>query len=429
MDAVQKHLRRNFTLGVVNGALFGFVDSITAPALVLALFVSQLGGSNFMIGLLPALYNGGWYLPQLFVAHRLDRAPLKKPMYVWTGALRILCWVAIVLVTLLLSNDNPALLLLLFFIPYVAYCFLSGLGGNAFMTIVAKTIPSRRRGSFFGLRDLTGMMAGILAGFLISIALDPKNGLAFPHNFALLFILTLIAVTVGLSIFVFVVEPREVTDGREMSFMSQMHAARRLWHDNHRFRSYLSTRILLALSDIATPFYAIYAIRQLGAPESAAGLYIGLTTFSAMLSNPGWSWISDHRGTAPVMLAAAAGWLLMPVIAFSFMFAGGSTLLVAPFGLVFVIYGAARTAANISFPTYLLEIAPVSERSLYIGLTNTTLGVATFIPAVGGILLDLFGFSPLFILSFLIAAAGLLAARALARPGRVAEVVPGISGD
>src|SRR4029079_14257936 len=76
------------------------------------------------------------------------------------------------------------------------------------------------------------------------------------------------------------------------------------------------------------------------------------------------------------------------------------------FGLVFLLYGIARTAANIAFPTFLLNLAPPAERTLYIGFTNTLLGIATFIPIIGGTLLDLFGFTPLFIITSLMSGIG-----------------------
>jgi MFS family permease len=417
---VQKHIRRNYTLGVMNGAIFGFVDAISAPSLVLALFVAQLGGSNLLIGLLPAIYNGGWFLPQFLISHRLERLPLKKRPYLTAAVVRIICWGLIAIVTPLVGASNPTLLLSLFFVLYVTYSFAAGFAGNAFMTMVAKIIPLQRRGSFFGMRDLTGTASGILAGYLISLALAPQGGLTFPNNFGILFFITFAAVAVGLTVFGLVAEPRDTTSGREVTFREQTRAARRVWRENEMFRRYLTTRIVLALADVATPFYAIYATRQLGAPEQIVGLYVGLTTLSAMVTNPVWSWISDHRGNRPVLLAAAAAALTMPFVAFVFGLFRASPLLVTPFGLLFVFYGAGRTAGNIAFPTYLLEIAPASERSLYIGFTNTLLGIATFIPAGGGILLDLFGFAPLFIISLLIGAIGLWLARGLIEPSRAA---------
>lgn len=415
---IQKHFRRNYLLGIANGALFGLVDAVWAPALVLALFVAQLGGSDFMIGLLPAIYNGGWFLPQFLISHRVQQLPYKKHLYIQTSIVRIICLALLVTATLVIGASQPALLLLIFFILFTAFSFLSGLGGNAFMIVVGKEIPPARRGSYFGTRDLAGTSMGLLAGYLVSFALGTPAGWAFPNNFAFLFLINLVAVTLGVAAFGFTVEPEEKIDGPELRFRDQLVAARRLLRENRTYRRFLVTRFVLAVADIATPFYAIFATRHLGAPEGIVGLYIGLTTLTAMVTNPLWSWMSDHRGNRGVLLVAAWAALAMPTVALAIGLFANRPEMATPLGLVFLVYGTGRTAANIAFPTLLLEIAPPAERSVYIGFTNTVLGVATFIPAVGGILLDLFGFTPVFSLAIVLAAVGLWLATGLRNPRR-----------
>ena len=41
---VEKNLRWNFAIGILNGAIFGFVDALAAPSLTLALFITQSAG-------------------------------------------------------------------------------------------------------------------------------------------------------------------------------------------------------------------------------------------------------------------------------------------------------------------------------------------------------------------------------------------------
>ncbi len=265
---------------------------------------------------------------------------------------------------------------------------------------------------------LAGTSMGLLAGYLVSFALGTPAGWAFPNNFAFLFLINLVAVTLGVAAFGFTVEPEEKIDGPELRFRDQLVAARRLLRENRTYRRFLVTRFVLAVADIATPFYAIFATRHLGAPEGIVGLYIGLTTLTAMVTNPLWSWMSDHRGNRGVLLVAAWAALAMPTVALAIGLFANRPEMATPLGLVFLVYGTGRTAANIAFPTLLLEIAPPAERSVYIGFTNTVLGVATFIPAVGGILLDLFGFTPVFSLAIVLAAVGLWLATGLRNPRR-----------
>ncbi|HZQ11113.1 MAG TPA: MFS transporter [Anaerolineae bacterium] len=414
---IEKNLRYNYTVGVLNGAIFGFVDALAAPSLTMALFVTQLGGSSFLVGLLSAIYNGGWFVPQFFVSHRLAQLPLKKPIYLTTAIIRIICLFLVVVSTYALGAHYPTLLLAIFFILMTIYSFSAGFAGNAFMTIVAKVIPMQMRGSFFGWREFTATAMGLFAGYLVAVALSPQRGLVFPDNFGILFVLIFGSVGAGLLLFVQVREPREVITGQGMTFVEQWHTARGIVRENHLYRRYLLTRFILAAGDLATPFYAIYATKQLGAPDSIVGLYIGLTTFSALLCNPILNWLSDHRKLDWILMLAAAATPIMPLLALLLGLVQDGSSLAYTFGLVFIVYGIGRTAANISFPTYLLNIAPPEQRSLYIGFTNTTLGIATFIPIIGGTLLDLFGFPPLFIITFIMSSIGLWLALGL-RPKR-----------
>ena len=68
---IPPHLRRNFALGVVNGALYIVAESLIDPALVLTWFLARLSASNLLIGLVVPLRDAGWFLPQLFAAHYL----------------------------------------------------------------------------------------------------------------------------------------------------------------------------------------------------------------------------------------------------------------------------------------------------------------------------------------------------------------------
>lgn len=412
---VEKNFRYNYTLGIFNGAVFGFVDALIAPSLTLAVFITQLGGSSLLVGLMSAIYNGGWFIPQFLISHRLQQLPLKKPVYAGAAAVRIVCWLLIVPATFFLGASNPTLLLTIFFALMTIYSLAAGVAGNPFMAIVAKVIPLARRGSFFGWREFWGTATGLLAGYLVAVALGPERGLTFPDNFTLLFLLALGAIGIGLVSFTTVREPRETITGDGITFLQQVAAARGIVRQNDRYRRYLLTRFVLAAGDLATPFYAIYATRELGAPAAIVGLYIAVTTLSALVATPVLSHLSDRHKLDWILLLAAGATPVIPLLALSFGMWGQGDSVALAFSLIFLVYGVGRTAANIAFPTYLLNLAPPEQRTLYIGFTNTALGVATFIPVVGGMLLDLFSFTPLFVITFLAAVWGLWLAVGLVR--------------
>lgn len=396
--------------------MFGFVDSAASPYLVLPLFINALGGSNLLIGLLPAIANGTWYFPQFLISHRLQRLPRKIGVYAGAGFIRIVCWALLVAATFLFARGNPAALLAIFFLLYTIYGLAAGFAGTPFMDIVAKTIPAERRGSYFGNRDMVGALTAIGAGWVVNYFLSPDLSATFPLNFGFLFATVGVAVAIGLIAFALIREPAGSVPQDHTTFREQLRAARNMVRENHGYRRYLLTRIVLAIADIATPFYAIYAIKVLQIPAEMVGAYIGIATVASLITNPLLSRASDRRGNRIVLIGAASGMVVMPIIALAFgLIAPGATLGL-PFGIMFIITGITRTAANISYPSYLLEIAPASERSLYIGFTNTMLGIATFIPVIGGTLLDWFGFRAVLLLALAIAAGAWWLARGMIEP-------------
>ena len=86
-------------------------------------------------------------------------------------------------------------------------------------------------------------------------------------------------------------------------------------------------------------------------------------------------------------------------------------------GLVFLVAGVANDGNGISSNTYLLEIVPEDERPTYIGLANTTLGVVTFLPVLGGWLVANVGYSGTFGLGVTFALLGLGASLRLREVG------------
>ncbi len=438
----QRVQRRNFTLGVLNGMFFTLVTAFVSPTLVLALFVSKLGGSNLLVGLLPAIATGGYLLPQLFVAARMQAMPKVMPWYGWPGLVRCVSYALLVVATLLLGGaaSNYGLLLLLFFLLYTVYSFTAGLGGVPWIVMVGKVVPPRRRGLFFGLRNFGGSILALLASGLIKVLLDGQDGLAFPINFVIIFAITTILVMLGIGTWVAVKEPAQRAVTKAMSVMEMIRRGPRNLRADRSYRFFLIARILLALATIADPFYIVYASKQLNAPDSVAGLYAAALTVASIIGNLIWSPLADYAGNRRMMLLtgiavtavpamaviipllAAAGWLgwvvnIPGVSAFGGSYASAASV---PFALVFMFSGFAVSAAGIINTNVLLNIAPPERRSEYIGYLNTLLGIITFIPVIGGLLVDWFGFVPVFIVATALALGATLSALGLSNE-RVAE--------
>ena len=175
------HLRRNFTLGIINGGLFVFAEALMSIDTVLTWFVQQLGGSNFLIGLVGPMRDAGWFLPQLFLASHTERLPRKLPLVLFLGFLERVPYVVLPLAVLWLGGHAGQWALAVFIFLMAWKSIGGGISAVPWQELMAKIIPMARRGRFFGTSQSIGQLLGI-AGAALAVAL--LSWLPYPSNFA-----------------------------------------------------------------------------------------------------------------------------------------------------------------------------------------------------------------------------------------------------
>lgn len=419
--------QRNVLFGITNGALTMLGDTFIHPTIVLALFVSQISNSNLLVGLVPAISTGVWFLPQLIAAAVAQRSHRRLPIAVWSTVIRTLAVGVLGVLGFVAADREPSFLLLWFFILYTIYNLAAGFANVPMVDVMARAVPDNRLAFFFGQRNLWGGVLGFMAGFLIQRILS--DGESFPMNFGLLFFASFVALALATYATVSIREPESPPQRHRATLGGQLLNAPLLLGNDH-FRRFLAFRSFLSVSAIADPFYVVYAQQQLGAPAAVIGVYISAMTVARFGSNLVWSPLAERRGNRLVLQLSALLRMAIPVLALALppllrwsliadRVPGGNQTLYYAFGLVFVAYGIALSGQNLANMTYLLDIAPEHERPAYVGLINTILGVVSFVPVLGGTLLDSFGFEFLFIVAFLIAFAGVLASGTLHEPRTV----------
>ena len=416
--------RRNFGFGVANGAMWMLGDTLIHPSLVLALFVSQISSSNLLVGLVPALSTGVWFLPQLLAAGIVQGKERQLPYAVWSAVIRALSIAALGSVGFVIGDKSPSTLLICFFVAYTIYNLSAGFANVPMVEISARVVPPNRRGFYFGQRSFWGGVLGFIAGFIIQRILSGTE--PFPHNFSVLFFASFFVLALGAYTASMMVEPRSSSVRTGVTLLGQLRDAPRLLANVH-FRRFLIFRSFLSMSAIADPFFIVYAKEELGAPVSIVGFYIAAIAVTQFASNLVWSPLADRLGNRLVLQLSALMRMTIPVVALALpplfrwspiaaRLPGGPATLYYTFGLVFAIYGFALAGQNLANMTYVLDIAPDHERGAYVGLINTFLGVVAFVPVIGGTLVDAFGFQFLFLIAFLITLVGVLASGALHEP-------------
>ena len=397
--AVPSDDRRTFRLGVLNGVAFTFAESLIAADLVLTNFVSKLTSSNFLIGLVVPLRDAGWFLPQLFVSSYLQYRDQMLPIYRRMAVIRSAAWVGMALAVLTLRN--PGWLLLVFYVLYSIQSLASGVSGLSFMDVVAKTVSSRRRGAFFAARMFFGGLLALAASAMVEAALGGRIVPSYMGAISLLTFVSWVFASLGLLAFSSIREPRGEIREEPSTLGQHVRRAARLPRDNRDFRWFLAGRAVLILGYMAAPFYGLYATRELGASDQIVGVFLAARTIAFLVSNPIWARVSSQRGNRLVMLISAglgAAFALFAFVARPALEA--SALPQAAWGYAFVplfaLWGAYESGTGVGGAPLLLDLAPPRDRAIYIGFTNSVLGVVLLSTSLGGVMADLLGFRGVF---------------------------------
>ncbi len=394
--------RRNFTLGVLNGAFVQPANALIDPNIVLSWFLAQLGVSNILIGLVTPIRMGSSFLLQLLVSGYLQRKAYKLPFYQRIAVLRCTLLIGLAAVVAFAPQES-AWMIAGFFAILVIYSLVSGLLALPFMDIVAKMIPTRRRGSFFAQRSFWGNTLVLGASAVVGYVLEEPAGLRFPTNVAVLFVLASVFYGLTSLALSFIYEPPGKTKSESVRWIDQIRRGVDLLRTDTHYRLFLITRLALIPADWAGPFYVVYAKTALGISPRLVGFYIAARTTTAILSNLAWGRISDRQGNRQLIRIANWIGLTVPLTALSIGFLAAQQTTVPPwlpylYTLVFVAYGAFSTASIIGGMNYLLDIVPAAERSLYLGFNSTVFGIVRFSALASGLIVDWIGYRVLILI-------------------------------
>jgi len=425
LDNPEPHLiRRNFNLGVVNGALFYLSLALMSPTIILSVFAYQLTGSNKMVGVINSLTMLGWLWPQLFFANIIEAAERKKPFYVVSAILRSVTLGTIPVLLLVFGTGRPLLLFWSVAFLLLAHSSIGALGYLPFMDIVTRSMPANMRGRFFGARAFWGGILGLLGSIAARYILSEKSGLAFPTNYVLIFFLAFVFSSIAVTAFCMVHEPPSTPQKRRISLGHQLRRGPRLLTRDKVFRRFFLVRVLLALTGMAPPFFIIYAKQEFHVPAEAAAVFLAVQIVFSSFSAPIWGKIGDRWGNKVLLIWCG----IIAALSMALILVSGRIIPIlgravpSPetvfFGIIFACYGLGYAGTLLGGINYLLDIAPPRRRSTYVAFMNAFTTPLTFAPVLGGFLVDIFSFRFVFALSAFLAIGGTIASRSLRDPRR-----------
>lgn len=410
-----RHATRNFWLNILDGGAFVLGLSMVSRYTVLPLFVERLSSERWLQGLIPAINYAGGFLPGLFMAPLVASLPRRKPLIMLATLGERIPFLLIGLALVLWSALPPGTLLLIFFALYAIQSFSSGVTMTAWQDFIARLIPGRRWGTFFGLQFGLGGVLGVGGAAAAAAILASQP---FPRSVGILALLCFGSMIVSYCCLGLTIEPPQPAAPRA-PMRAFLKGILPLLRRDHAFRRYLFCRCAIALGLAGHGFITAAGLERFHLRDADVAIFTALLMGAQAVGYIGFGALADRWGHKQV-LEAATGLGLVALL----------LVIVAPsagwFLPIFAVVGAAQAGYQISGFTLVFSFSSPEARPTYIGVANTTLApVAALGPLAAGWLADLAGYGALFGALLLIGLVGLLALHwGVSAPRRTTQPAP-----
>ncbi|MEH2177173.1 MFS transporter [Nostoc sp.] len=372
---IQKDLRHNFTVNVIESGFFGFGCGFASFFTILPLFVSTLTDSALLIGLIPAIPRLGWQLPQLLTASKVARLQCYKPTVMLLTIHQKLPFLGLALVALLQLKFNHQTILLLTFAILIWQSLGGGFSATAWHSMVAKIVPSTKLGIFYGTLSASGNLMSVCGAAIAGLLLKE---IAQPFNFALCFLCASLAMAVSWFFMSWTREPISIAP-------SAFESRREFWDSlivilrrDENFRCFTIARMISQLALMPLPFYTLYAVHQYGMGEASIGLITTLLMVTQTIAGLVLGWLGDRIGCKLILQIGCVACAFSSVLA---CLASNANW----FYLVFIGEGIGMIALQNIAAVMTLEFGNQHQRPAYIGLGNTLIAPASILaPLLGG---------------------------------------------
>ncbi len=410
--------KRTFGLGVANGALVTAGQRAADPGTVIPLLALKLIGAEWAVGLVAVVMGVCRAGTQLLVSRSADAMERKLPIYWASFGMRVVA-LAVVTSVLLFGPDLPRQAIFLSLLLCLAlYTGGQGLAGLAWSDIIARSIPTTKRGSFIMWRRLIGLALVIaFSAPLVKYLLGPGGPARFPRNYGYLFLVNLILAAIAWGCFSLVREPTPHAARHKLTLGQHLVRGARLWRRDRHYRRLLRVRAVIGLAAAIAPFFVVFGSTRLGLDDWWAGVFITIqvvTEWGAIVLMGRLSDVAGNRRvvivTACLSVAATAIVLAAALLAGNILW--GTALLCT----AFAVLGALSAGRQTGEFNYLLDIAPARKRSSYIGFSSTVLMPVLAAPLLVGALVPRLGYIVVFAAAAVLAVAAVWLSTRLEEP-------------
>ena len=407
--------RWNYAVMGLDISLFVLALSFASSYGLLPLFVRNLTDSNLAVGAITTLRAANLLAP-IFVAGMTERLARKQPFILWVTVFERVPYLVLAIATPFFAATHPTALLWIFYAMYATTMLSAGIATPAWLDLIARMIPDDWRGRFFGMASALGGLLGVVGSAGAAALLLRYDWIV---GIALCFLITFVFLAVSFVCLMLGREPRGAANAPKPEG-TPWRTLPGILRADRNLRRYLGALLLVAAASPTAAFFVIDAKGALALSDGQAGLYATVLLAASTVGNLLWGYVGDHIGHKRVLIAGALCTGLAPLLALLVRDPAWGAL---GYAVVFALAGLATSALQLNALTFIMDLAPATQRPTYIGLVNAAQApIAIGAPLLGAALADARGYPALFVLTALLALSGAaLIARAVRDPRKQGE--------
>ncbi|WP_119394461.1 MFS transporter [Salinibius halmophilus] len=373
-DASCREVPGNFFKMLSAQSLTQLGDALLNPKVILPWLLQALGAPLFLIGFLVPIRESGSMLPQLVIASYVRSFERRKYAWILGSILQGLFVFCMALSAAFSSGLLAGGLIILWLI---GFSLARGLCSIATKDVTGKVIPKPQRGRLNGIASsVSGLVTLVSAGLLF----------LFGQVNSLDSVIVLLGVA-GLSWFIasaifWQVEEYagEVSGGKNgwQAAMANLSIIAR----DAAFRRFVLARSFLLCSALAAPYLVLLA-NQDEVDISQLVFFMAASGAAGFLSGPFWGRFAD-LSSRQTMVWAGAGASAICLLVIALAVALPSALAFpATLPLLYVLLTISHQGVRVGRKTYLTNMAEGDQRTTYVSVCNTLIGIVLL--GVGGL--------------------------------------------
>jgi MFS family permease len=375
-------IRQGLRNSVYDGA-FAQIMSVLTSGIFLTGFALLLGANDLHIGILAAIPFIA-QLTQLGSSFVIEQKGNRKKTCLAFANVNRYSWIFVFAILLFRNPEqNPTTIWILVGASIISYLFGSA-GGVAWLSWMADLVPEEIRGRFFAKRNMILGIVGVVVMLLAGKYLDLWKNLGSRvevYGFLSVFLIAVICGVISLQFLKRIPDlEKEKPKKADFSFWKMI----KIPFSDSNFLSFTLFCALWSFSvNLASPFFAVYMLKDLKMSYSLLALVTILNEISSILSLPLWGRLSDRFGSKPVLFLTTLSAALLPML-WVLTVSRHFVLII----IVLQLYGGLFwSGLNLNNNNLLLKLAPKENNSIYLATFAALTGLATAVaPILGGFL-------------------------------------------